>query len=285
MSSFYRRGVVAAVLLALSAPVSVFADPSGSETFEWILGRNSRPFVEFGYGLDWPRHKRMEAEFPSTGALDFKGGYLSVEVLEHGLVKLDDRFIHGSWYSSDLGGGSGGTDGLTGTMGRFGFGRRKGYGYDLKDAAIVPYFTSAVSWTEVSTDRPPTLGQTDQDILNRYEGTFRFGPTVEAGVRVSFGPTVSVLGGYELNVIYPRVVFWEWLGSVSIAAIADGVVTWFGEDIMDASPVFGPIMIFVVRGALTWGFYQLWREEMNWPFHSETPMTHETAKFGLNFTF
>jgi hypothetical protein len=268
---------------ALHPPAS--AGPSGGDSFTWILGRNSRPFVEFGYGMDWIKHKRLEAEFPSTGALEVKAGYLSIEMLEHGIVRLDDRFIHGTWYSGDLGGGSGGTAGLDGTLWRFGFGNRQGYGYDLKSAAIVPYFMTTASWTELSTDRPPTLGETDRAILDRYEGTFRFGHSAENGVRVNIGRTFSLMAGYELHVVYPRLVFWEWLGSYVIAAATNGAVMWFGEDILDESPTLGPIMIFLIRGALSYGVYQLWREEMNWPFNSETPLTHETAKLGVNLTF
>ena len=285
MTPWFCRLVAGLVLLGLSLPARTIAGPSGSDSFTWVLGRNSRPFVEFGYGIDWIRHKNLEAEFPTIGALEVKAGYLSVEVLEHGVVKLDDRFIHGTWYGSDLGSGSGGTAGLEPTLGRFGFGTRYGYGYDLKNAAIVPYFTSSVSWTELSTGRPATLGETDADILDRYEGTFRFGPSAEAGIRFNIGPTFSLTGGYEVNIVYPRFVFWEWLGSYSLAAIANGVVMWFGEDILEDSPMLGPIAIFVIRGAMAWGVYQLWREEMNWPFNSETPLTHETVKFGLNVTF
>jgi len=285
MTSSYRSILAAIVLVPLLAPAEGFGAPSGSDPVTWVLGASRRPFTEFVYGMDWPRHKRLEAEFPSIGALELKAGYLSVEVLENGVVSLSDRYILGTWYDADLGGGSGGTAGLRGTLGRFGFGYREGYGYDLKNAAIVPYFASSASWTELTTDRPPTLGQTDIDILNRYEGTFRFGQSAESGIRFNIGPTFSLVGAYEVNVVYPRLVFWEWLGSYSIAAIANGVVMWFGEDILAASPTIGPIMIFVIRGAVAWGIYQLWREEMNWPFNSETPLTHETAKFGLNFTF
>lgn len=285
MTPFFRMIFATVFLLGPLLPARALAGPSGSDSFAWVLGANSRPFVEFSYGIDWLRHKRLEAEFPSTGALELKAGYLSVEVLEQGIVELDDRFIHGSWYSSDLGGGSGGTSGLQGTLWRFGFGNRQGYGYDLKDAAIVPYFLTTASWTELSTDRPTTLGQTDNEILNRYEGTFRFGHSAENGIRVNIGRTFSLMGGYEVNVIYPRFVFWEWLGSYTIAAAGNGVVMWFGKDILEASPTIGPIVIFLIRGALSWGVYQLWREEMNWPFKSETPLTHETAKFGVNLTF
>jgi hypothetical protein len=274
--------LAAILLLILSEPA--IAGPVASESLSWVLGRNSRPFMEFSYGSDWLRHKRLEAEFPSAGALELKAGYLSVEVLLDDVVELDDRFIHGAWYNTDLGSTSDGSAGMTGSLGRFGLGTRHGFGYDLKNAAVVPYLLTTMSWTELSTDRPPTLGQTDTDILNRYEGTFRFGHSAENGVRVNIGRTFSLLAGYEVAVVYPRFVFWEWLGSYAIAGAAHGVVVWFGRGILEESPVIGPILIFVSRAALTWGIYQLWREEMNWPFNSETPLTHETFKFGVNFT-
>ena len=157
-------------------PPGTLAGPSGSDSFAWVLGRNSRPFVEFGYGIDWLRHKSLEAEFPSIGALELKAGYLSVEVIEHGIVELDDRFIHGTWYSSDLGGGSGGTAGLAPTLGRFGFGTRYGYGYDLKTSAIVPYFPPAFpGLNSAPTGRQP---------WDRPTSTFSTGMK---------GPSVSVL--------------------------------------------------------------------------------------------
>ena len=33
------------------------------------------------------------------------------------------------------------------------------------------------------------------------------------------------------------------------------------------------------------GYYMLMREDMNWPFDSETPLTVESAKLGAVITF
>jgi hypothetical protein len=269
--------------LALPTPAATFAQSSGSDAFDWILGKHPRHFWELSYGIDWPRHKYLEAEFPSVGALELKTGYLYVDTLKNGLVSLGDGYLVGSLYNPDLGGGSGGTAGLVGKLGRFGFGYSQGYGYDLKGTIVVPYFRSGLSWTELTTERPTTLGTTDVDILNRYEGSFRFGPSAEGGVLVNVGRKVSLMGGYEVSVVCPRVVFWELLGSYVLVGTANSVVTLLGRDFLEDSPTFGPILVFVVRTALSFGVYQLWREEMNWPFHSETPLTHEAVKFGVNF--
>jgi hypothetical protein len=270
-------------LLAVFVPTLSAGEPSGSSPYSWITGEDPHPFLGIVYGIDWPRHKRLEAEFPSIGALELKGGYLYVDTLKNGVVTLGEAFIMGGWYNDGLGGGTGGTEGLSGSLGRFGLGYGQGYGYALKNAVIVPYFVSGVNWTKLSTDRPETLGETDNDILDRYEGTFRFGLSAESGIRANIGQKFSLSGGYEANIIYPRFVFWEWLGSYAIVGAANGVVSFFSADMLDNSPTLGPIMVFALRTAIAWGFYQLLREEMNWPFNSETPLTHETLKFGVTF--
>ena len=279
-----RRFTLAAfVLFMLFSPHIALGGPPGSDPATWILGTNPRPNLQVEYGIDVFHHKRLEAEFPSVGALELKLGYSSAEELKNDIVSYGSGFLNGAWYRSNLGGGSGGTEGLSGTLGRFGFGYSQGYGYNLKDAVIIPYFGASAAWTQLKTARPATLGTTDTEILNRYEGTFRFGPSAESGIHATFGKNLSVAAGYEVNIVYPRVVFWEWFGSYLIVGAANGVVAFFSPEILDSSPTFGPVVIFALRTAVAWGFYQLYREEMNWPFSSETPLTHETLKFGVGF--
>jgi hypothetical protein len=276
---------------AFILPTTAAAGPPGADTTFWVgdttflKSWNKRhPFVEFGYGLDQAHHKRLGAGFPSTGMMEVKAGYLVVDTLENGLLSLDQSFLVGSWYNSNLGGETGGPDEITGKLARFGLGHGENYGYDLGGSSIVPYFQSTAAWTELTTGRPTTLSQDDIEILDRYEGTFRFGASAESGIRANIGRTISLSGGYEAGVVYPRIVFWELAGSYVVVGAANGVVSWFGKDMVDSSPTLGPIFLFLIRSGVTWGVYQLWREDMNWPFASETPLTHETLKFNLSFT-
>jgi hypothetical protein len=64
-----------------------------------------------------------------------------------------------------------------------------------------------------------------------------------------------------------------------------GMVSTFSDDIMKSSPLFGPIIYFVLKNGLAYAFYQGVKEKMNWPFDSETPMTMENIKFGISITF
>ncbi len=291
MPAWYRIPCTLVILLAFSIPPSASGGSPDQDSVIVItdstflkLWAKRRPFVEFGYGVDWARHKRLEAEFPSTGLMEFRAGYLRIDTLDNGLLSFDRSFLTGSWYNTNLGGGTGGTEGLSGKLTRFGMGNEESYGYDLAGSSVVPYFLSSISWTELKSGRPASLGQSDVDILNRYEGTFRFGVSGESGVRANLGRTISVSGSYEAGVVYPRIVFWELMGSYAVVGIANGIVTWFGDDMLKASPTLGPIFLFLIRSGVTWGVYQLWREDMNWPFGSETPLTHESLKFGLSFT-
>ena len=277
LAAFFTCGVL--------VPAAAFAhDDDDNVDSSWTNWRKrARPFVEFSYGTDWPSHKRLAAELPSIGSLEIRAGYLMTDTVEGGLLSISDAFLFGGFSNDNLGGGSGGMEGLGIKLGRFGIGHREGYGYDLGGSSIVPYFLSSVSWTELTTVRPDSLSPDDAAIFDRYEGTFRFGPSAEGGLRATFGRTFSLSAGYEANIVYPRVVFWEFAGSVLVVGAANGIISWFGDDMIEASPALGPVFLFLLRSGAAFGIYQLWREDMNWPFQSETPLAHETLKFGMSF--
>jgi hypothetical protein len=291
MTSIPRLFYTLISVLAFSIPPAAFAGTPRPDT-TIIVGDHSiwhswdkrRPVVEFGYGVDQARHKRLSAEFPTTGMMEFRAGYLRVDSLDDGILKFDHNFLMGSWYNANLGGDDAGANQPSGKLSRFGLGYDEGYGYDLGGSSILPYSITTISWTELKTGRPLTLSADDAAILDRYEGTFRFGPSAEAGIRANIGRTFALSGGYEASVLYPRIVFWELAGSFLVAGVANEAVSWFGRDMIDSSPTLGPIFLFIIRSGVTWGFYQLWREDMNWPFGSETPLTHETVKFTMSFT-
>ncbi len=122
-------------------------------------------------------------------------------------------------------------------------------------------------------------------IIERYEGTYRFGMNTEGGIRLEFVKSLSLTGSYDISVIYPRHVFWPWLGSYAILNIAMGMVSSFTDDIIRSSPAAGPIFYFLLKNGIAFAYYQGVKDKMNWPFNSETPMMTETFKIGLSYTF
>jgi hypothetical protein len=278
-------GFLISVFSLMLSPSTAFSQYSDDNPYAWILQKNPRPYIVLTYGIDQPRHKNLAADFPSVGSFELRGGYHYIDTLNGGILSEVEAGFFGSWYNPKLGESPGTPSDFKGKLGRFGFGNGQGYGYDLQGLVLVPYSVSNASWTKLTTERPTNLSQSDADILDRYEGTFRFGLSAESGIRADFAGGFSLSGAYEVNVIYPRFVFWEWLGSSAVAGGANKIVMFFGDKLLDSSPTIAPIVILVLKSAVAWGIYQLWREEMNWPFDSETPLTHETLKFSLAFNF
>jgi hypothetical protein len=108
---------------------------------------------------------------------------------------------------------------------------------------------------------------------------------MEAGAKIHLFKSISLSAGAEGAVIFPRHIFWPWLGSAMIYSGVQGGVQYFSEDIVKVSPVIGPILHFLLKSGVSAGYYMLLRDDMNWPFGYERPLTVESVKLGLSLTF
>ncbi len=253
--------------------------------FAWALKGDFRPFVEALYGVGEPKHKTFTDTFANFGFLEGRVGYSEIKKYRHSIWELDERFVYGNYLSSDA-------DFIEDNLGnvkteayRFGFGNRLGYGYELGPVRLLPYNQNQFIWTKLMTTRPEDISQEDNDILDRYEGTYRFGVSTEGGAKLELFKSLSVVASYELAVVYPRHIFWPWLGSYMIMQAGMGIVSVFSEDIVKSSPVLGPILYFVLKNGIGYAFYTGLQDRMNWPFESETPLTMETFKLGASIKF
>ena len=198
---------------------------------------------------------------------------------------MDERFVFGNYLSSDADFLEDKSGNVKSEAYRFGVGNRLGFGYKLGPVALIPYNQNQFIWTKLTTTRPDELNLNDMEILDRYEGTYRFGVSTEGGAKLQMFEFLSVVGSYELSVVYPRHIFWPWLGSYIILQTGLGMVSAFSEDIVKSSPVFGPIMYFLLKNGIAYAFYTGLQDRMNWPFNSETPLTFETFKVGSSIKF
>jgi hypothetical protein len=98
-------------------------------------------------------------------------------------------------------------------------------------------------------------------------------------------PALSLDASYERSVVFQRVLFWKLSGSLITEAIADGLVDHFIKEVLSSSPVAAPIVNFVLKSGVAYGFAELRKEHMNVPFGGEDPLMQATYKFGMTFNF
>jgi hypothetical protein len=142
-----------------------------------------------------------------------------------------------------------------------------------------------MNWTKFEPTDYDATPPGAQEIFDRYETGFRFGQSYEAGLKIRVMRSLSFSLGAEGAVIYPRHVFWPWLGSAALYSGAQGLLQFFSEQIIETSPVIGPLLHFALKTGVSLGYYLASRSDMNWPFTSETPLTFETVKLGAAVRF
>jgi hypothetical protein len=253
--------------------------------FRNIWSGPRKPLIEIAYGAGSVHQRLLQGNLADINQLELGLGYARVRASSGENLNLDEKLVVLEYSSASLFGRSVPAGNIGATMIRVGTGSRDGYAYDFGGSFLYPYHETRFLWTKVTTDRPGSLTAADLDILNRYEGSFRFGASTEGGIAFGLADLISLRVGYEASVLYPRHVFWPWLGSFAIGAVGVGAISKFGRDIADASPVLGPVIYALLRSGLAYGYYLVVRDDQYWPFRSETPMTTESLKISVRLTF
>lgn len=241
-------------------------------------------FLEFNYGWSSPQFKGIDQSFASLGMLELKAGFTSVDSLQFNLISLDEHFAFISGLNGDYG-SSAGADEIASEMTRFGVGNRMGYGYGGSGVKFTMYNQDALDWTKLTPVGYDAMNEDARAIFDRYGTSYRFGQSMEAGVKVNLTPTFALTAGAEGAVILPRTIFWPWLGSVAIYSGIEGAIEMWSENLIESSPTAGPVIAFLLRTGVSWGYYSLLKGDMNWPFDYEEPVTVESFKVGANFAF
>ncbi|MCK5572638.1 MAG: hypothetical protein KAJ12_07745, partial [Bacteroidetes bacterium] len=229
-----RNWIFQIILILGVTPALLAQIPAGTDKRDvlgWVLKGKFRPFIEAEYGYTVPEQEKLTVDFNKLAIVGAKLGYSEVRLFRRSLLSMDDRYLFGNYSSSDIDHRNViDPDEVTAKLLRFGVGFRSGYGYPIGPIGLLPWNMHSFDLTRVATVRPDSLSLADTDILNRYEGRYSFGISGEAGVTVRLFDFLGVNGSYQMSVIYPRVVFWEWIGSYLIAAGGMSIMTVFGED-------------------------------------------------------
>lgn len=175
---------------------------------------------------------------------------------------------------------------------QFGFGWDNGYGYRFGKSALIFYNANGLNWTRFrATDGLDNLvvknllPASDANALALFDSRFRFGTRTEAGVKLQIIPELILDASFERSAIFPRLLFWKAAGSYLIETTAQVLLGQFIEKVMDSSPVFGPIVNFVLKNGLSYAIYEFRKEKMNWPFKTAAPIFNDSFKMGMTFVF
>ncbi|MGE5399517.1 MAG: hypothetical protein ACM3S2_03880 [Ignavibacteriales bacterium] len=253
---------------------------------------HGKPTIEATYGNSKLGIKSFTRGFSNVGAAELKLSYSRLSEYEGYIVKYRNNFAYISNSTTDLISKTGAVNDISSNLWRFGFGSQEGYGYKFGNSAIIPYTSNSFGWSRVEWNLPgaattgPLLYTPDEmNTLSLYDKTFRFGTMSEGGIKLQIVPLLTFNAGYERSIVFPRHLFWKHLGSMAVEWIGIGAVDFFSREVMDSSPAAGPIINFLLKNGLSYAIYQLRREKMNWPFDSAEPLSYDTWKVGMTFTF
>lgn len=248
----------------------------------------SRTMLELTYGIGKPNQYYFENDFAPVGNWEFKLGRSVLNKFSKTNMSLDEWYLFFSYMNSNAAVGETEPTGVTTKSYRFGFGRTEGLGYTGSKIAFVPYVSQSLLWTNLddfSDAIKPVDGETpsnDYEILNRYWGTFRFGDRSLYGLKLDILSWVEIIANYETALVYPRHLFLTWAGSYVVMEIGYTLLTSVTGKWVDESPLFGPIVNFVVRAGYLYTYYLLREKNMNWPFSTEAPLRYEIFNLGVS---
>ncbi len=247
---------------------------------------SGNPTITANYGISKISIENFNESFGNPSLLEVKLGYTheNSNFNEDNILEYNFKYFYISDISVDLANNSSGSADLRTDLWRFGFGRSTGYGYNLGSAAIIPYHTYSFEWSKLRMEDAP-FNIDDKNTTDLYNQTFRFGNSMEGGIKFQFSPNISIDAGYERSVIFPRHIFWAWAGGAAIEAAGQWAIDGFVNEILDSSPYAAPVINFILKNALSYGLYELRHDEMNWPFNTAAPLAYDQFKFGVTFVF
>ena len=268
--------------------------------YDWLHWEfHGRPFIEVNYGIGGADQKKLKSKFADIGSLELKLGHASRSAFyTEDIIQFKEKYLFASRFRADLKSSSISIGEMKSDLWRFGFAKREGYSYKLNNFSVMPYNSSGFVWSRLEmidypakfyllTYPPMSLDNAinDTEILNRFHDAYRFGTVNEGGIKLDIFSTVSFNISYEAAVIFPRHLFWKHLGSLIIEESAKHLLDNFIDEVSDSSPYATPIVDFLLNNGLSYAFFTLKKDRMNWPFETEAPLTYEMIKFGITVTF
>ena len=169
---------------------------------------------------------------------------------------------------------------------QFGVSQIEGYGHQFTEKTNLLFYTASNGhWMGLEYDSIPNGDSLYKKLMDRFTDGVRYSDKFEAGIKFQVYEPFAITVAYEKQIIYPRILFWKWIGSEILAGLGEEIISHFSKKIIEASPTFGPFFHFALINAYKYGVYELRKKRMNWPFATETPLMNEGFNVGMTFTF
>lgn len=262
---------------------------------EWDLnfwGMNSfkdlkRPTIELEYGFNQSYYNSsvLSSEFNPNNRFMGKIGYANYgeTVAGSGLLKYDFGSLFYSQSFGDIDKLS--DDGKLNTnVMSFGAMSSNGYGYTLSENFfIILTHGTGFSWNNLDfTDPVGVIEPSEIDLIKVMDKGIRFGELYEAGVKIRLIENIGLSANYSENLIMPRFQFWYWsLGKV-IEGTTQGLAELFISRVKTTSPELVPIIYFVIKNGISYGFNRLREKNMNWPSQTAPPLFERNVNIGIS---
>ena len=268
---------------------SLFHDNSDMNWHFHVPWRAEMPTIEFQYGAGQPSLYKTDFndKFSDINIFEGRIGYVDKKVRQgnSNLINFDFKYLFVGNYTSNMMPATKTAGKIRPDAWKFGFGNSDGDGFKFSEKSdLILYTTKSLVWTQLDF-KDTSADAVSQNKMNVFGDNFRFGKSWESGLKYEIYAPVALNLSFERSEIYPRHIFWSWVGSGIIEEIGDGIIGMFTSQVRHVSPAWGTIVNFVFKSAYSYGFSELTKKQMNWPIKTTSPMLFDTYKIGLTFAF
>ena len=181
--------------------------------------------------------KAFPGKFAKQAGVEIRLGHNGIRSLleEPSIVKHDYTYFFVSNINPNFGMKRKDTTEVEFESWRFGFANSDGYGYKTGDnSALLFYHSMSINWnklqffqkffntTGVPLPKSDSLAR-PSPAIDVFGDQLRLGNSFEGGIRFVVFENLAITAGYERQIIYPRNMFWYWLGSGFIEGVAHGI--------------------------------------------------------------
>jgi len=254
-----------------------------------LLKHMKHPSVSIYSGFNNPTYSALSStkDFNTQNFASISLGYTEIEThqsktgTEYSIIENDGLFLENyssKWKIQN-------NTNIDAKMWRFGirFGD-EGYGYRIgKNNYLFFTHSNTLNWSKFDVENLSSFVPPDSHLFNVFASQFRFGTSFNSGISLVLLNTLSLDLLYERSIIFPGHKFWYWAGSSLIEGVSMLLLNEFIESILKSNTAVAPVAYGILKGALSFGIYELRKDKMNWPFKTSPPLFNETFKFGIKF--